>query len=97
MKKIFRQYIFILAIILCLMCFFSGIITVREKTQYNMDMTPYRVVTVDRADSGISISFGKDSILIKREYVENLSRKAVYTMLGDAFTQLGGIFKKNGR
>lgn len=47
LKRILRQYIFTLIIIMCIGFLFSGIVTVREKTQFNMDMTPYETVNFE--------------------------------------------------
>ena len=46
-KAILRQYAFSLVIIICVGLFLTGIIRVREKTQYNMDMTAYETVEID--------------------------------------------------
>ena len=46
-KAILRQYAFSLVIIICVGLFLTGIICVREKTQYNMDMTAYETVEID--------------------------------------------------
>ena len=95
MKKILRQYVFTLAVIFCIMSFFCGIITVKEKTQYNMDMSPYKTVSVIENSDGIVIIAGGNKTLIKREHIEKLGKKAIYGMLGDIFVRAGDIFEKN--
>lgn len=53
-KRLLKQYAFSLVVILCTGAFLSGIVTVREKTRYNMDMTPYK--TVESEDIGKKIA-----------------------------------------
>ncbi len=95
MKRIMRQYVFTLAFILCLASFAGGIITVKEKTQYNMDMSPYSTVTITEGTDGIKITFGEKETFIKREYIEKIGKKAFYGALGDVFIKVGDIFEKN--
>ena len=96
MKKIFRQYVFTVMFILCIMAFFAGIITVKEKTQYNMDMSPYSTVEVVRSGNGITITVGEKEAVIMREDIEKLGRTAFYSALGDVFVRLGNFFRENG-
>ena len=95
MKKILRQYIFTIAFILCLTSFFIGIITVKEKTRYNMDMTPYSTVSITETEKGITVSFGEKEHFISRENIEKLGKKALYGAMGDVFVRLGNILEKN--
>ena len=78
------------------MSFFIGIITVREKTQYNMDMTSYGTVDVTEGGDGIRIVLGEKETVIRLEDIERLGRKALYGALGEGFVRLGNIFQKNG-
>ncbi len=95
MKRIMRQYAFTVAFILCFMSFFIGIITVREKTQYNMDMSPYSTVSIDGSGDEIRILSGGKETVIRREDIEKLSKRAFLGALGDGFVRLGNIFQKN--
>lgn len=54
LKRILRQYAFTLVVIMCIGLLLSGFATVRDKTRYNMDMTPYE--TVEITDIGKKIS-----------------------------------------
>ena len=49
-KKILRQYLFTLIIIVCIYTMAAGIFTVKEKTQYNIDMTSYSKVQLEKTE-----------------------------------------------
>lgn len=51
LKRILKQYAFSLLVICCTIFFFIGIVTVREKTRYNMDMTVYETVELSDLNS----------------------------------------------
>ena len=95
MKRIMRQYAFTVAFILCLACFAGGIITVKEKTQYNMDMSPYSTVSIDKEDYAVIISAGENETVIRHSDIEKLSKKAFYGVFGDILIKLGNILEKN--
>ena len=58
-KALLRRYVFSVFAILCITVLLCGIITVREKTQYNMDLTEYERLEVSKVDSGFIISAGR--------------------------------------
>ena len=59
-KRICRQYFFSLILVLCIVAFLLGVITVREKTDYNMRMTPYDTVEIKENKEGIIFLFGEN-------------------------------------
>ncbi len=82
MKRILKQYGFSLVIILCAGAFLSGIASVREKTRYNMDMTPYETVEIENTDEGVLLHYGENERLIRTNYAQMLAKK-----LNDAFNE----------
>ena len=78
--RILRQYIFSLVVILCLGVFFIGTAAVKEKTQYNMDMTPFDTVSVEKRQGSIALYYGEKSLIIKTDYAEKISNA-----LGEGF------------
>lgn len=97
MRKILRQYIFTLGFLLCLAFMVGGIITVREKTRYNMDMSPYSTVIISENSEGLKITVGEKETFIKREHMEDFGKKVFYGALGDVFVRVGNILEKNAR
>lgn len=65
-KALLRQYAFSVFAILCITVLFCGIIFVRERTQYNMDMTEYERLEVSSLEDGIIITAGARKIELKR-------------------------------
>ncbi len=57
-KALLRQYAFSVVAILCTAVLLCGIIFVRERTQYNMDMTDYDKVEISRGDGSFVVSAG---------------------------------------
>ena len=94
-KKLLRQYFLSLTAILCLMCFLTGVITVSERTRYNMELTSFDEVKFSQKADGIEISFGENKLFLKREDLENMGKSAFYGLLGDVFADAGEFFAKN--
>ena len=94
-KRVLRQYFFSLTVILCMMAFLTGIITVSERTRYNMELTSYEEVKFTQKADGIEIAFGENKLFLKREDIENMGKSAFFSLLGDVFTDAGEFFAKN--
>ncbi len=75
-RKILRQYLFSLVVILCIGAFFLGAVSVKEKTRYNMDLTPYETVKIEKEQGCITLSYGEKVYSIKADYVEKLINAA---------------------
>ena len=71
-KRILKQYIFSLILILCAASFFFGVITVREKTEYNMKMTPYDTVEVKNDGQCFLFTVGEEVGFVIPDYVNSL-------------------------
>ena len=56
MKKILSQYCLRCVIITCLLCFCTGIITAKQRSEYNSYFTPYAVMTIKSNSSAIDLS-----------------------------------------
>ena len=57
-KAVLRQYVFSVFVIVCATVLLCGIIFVRERTQYNIDMTQYDKVEISRGEKGFEITVG---------------------------------------
>ena len=71
-RKILRQYLFSLVIILCLAAFFIGTVRVKEKTRYNMDMTPYETVEIEKGQGRLSFYYKEREYTLKTDYAEKI-------------------------
>lgn len=71
-KKILKQYFFSLVVIICISAFFLGAVRVREKTQYNMDMTPYETVAFEKQQDGYSIYYADKEYRIRTDYADKI-------------------------
>ena len=71
-RKILRQYLFSLVVILCFGAFFLGTVSVKERTQYNMDMTPYETVAVEKEQGSLAFRYGERVHRIRTDYAEKI-------------------------
>ena len=71
-RKILKQYAFSLVMLLCVGAFFLGIVSVKEKTQYNMDLTPYETVSVEKKQGSITFYYGTREHRIRTDYAEKI-------------------------
>ena len=91
-KGILRQYFFSLVVIFTVSAFFLGTVSVREKTQYNMDMTPYGKVEIVSRDDEIVIRLGEKEAVIDISYAKKLQQSLENTLDNDFFFDLRQIF-----
>lgn len=83
-KRILRQYAFSLVVILCVGVFFFGTVSVREKTQYNMDMTPYEKVEIEQEQDRVIVRYGENERIIRTDYAKKL-RYRLQEAFGESF------------
>ena len=65
-KALLRRYAFSVFAILCITVLLCGIISVRERTQYNMDLTEYEKLEVSSLEDSVIITAGKRKIEFRR-------------------------------
>lgn len=63
-KALLRRYAFSAFVIICVTVLLCGIIFVRERTQYNMDMTEYDTVGVSREGDSIIFTAGRRRLIL---------------------------------
>ncbi len=71
-RKILKQYVFSLVMILCIGTFFLGTVSVKEKTRYNMDLTPYDIVSVEKEQGSVAFYCGTREYRIRTDYAEKI-------------------------
>lgn len=64
-KHILKQYAFTLVVILCVSVMATGFFTVKEKTQYNIDMTNYSKIRIEKTAEGVVLGYGDKEQLIR--------------------------------
>lgn len=76
-KAVLRQYVFSVFVIVCATVLLCGIIFVRERTQYNIDMTEYAVAEIVNGEQSFTVKAGKRSFEIPKVSVifNNLFKK----------------------
>ena len=75
LKRILKQYLFSLVIILCIGLFFYGTVLAAERTRYNMDMTEYETVELKNTDGGVLLRYGNNEWIISSDYAQKLIKK----------------------
>lgn len=65
-KALLRQYTFTVFVILLATVLLCGIIFVRERTQYNIDMTEYEKVGVSDGENSIIFTAGKRKLVLPK-------------------------------
>ena len=64
MKNILSKYLFRCVVITCLLCFCAGIVTARQRSEYNSYFTPYAVLSVKNAGTQLKVSVDEKSYSI---------------------------------
>lgn len=93
-RKILRRYLLSVSVLLCIFAFFAGIVTVRERTRYNMDLTPYSKIVYSENADGAEILIGKSRFFVDKSLIEKMGKSAFYGMMGDVFVNIGEFFEK---
>lgn len=65
-KALLRQYLFTVFVIFLATVLLCGIIFVRERTQYNIDMTEYEKVGASVGEDSIILTAGKRKIVLPK-------------------------------
>ena len=61
MKKIFSKFVFSCVIVSCLLCFCAGVVTAKQRSDYNSHFTSYAVLTLKNQGDAIEVSVDEDS------------------------------------
>lgn len=94
-RQILRQYFLTLTVLFCIFAFFCGIITVSEKTEYNMSLTPYSQLVLENEKDYIKISLDEKELILNKELLKKSGKRGAYMLLGEIFDYIGNFFEKN--
>ena len=78
MKKILSRYIFRCVIITCLLCFCAGIVTAKQRSEYNTYFTPYAVMTLKNTADTIDLTVDEKHYSLDISKVKNLAKYRNY-------------------
>ena len=73
MKKILSRYIFGCVVLTCLMCFCAGIITARQRSEYNSYFTPYAVMSLKSSSERLTVTVDDKDYNLNFEPMKKLS------------------------
>ena len=60
-KKILSKFFFKCVVVICLLCFCAGIVTAKQRSEFNSYFTPYAVLTVKNQGTAIQVSVDEES------------------------------------
>lgn len=78
MKKILSRYIFRCVIITCLLCFCAGIVTAKQRSEYNSYFTPYAVMTLKNTADTIDLSVDEKHYSLDVTKIKGLAKYRKY-------------------
>ena len=59
-KKIFSRFFFKCVVTTCLLCFCAGIVTAKQRSEYNSYFTPYAILSVKNAGDSIQVNVDEE-------------------------------------
>ena len=78
MKKILSKYMLYCVVITCLLCLCAGVVTAKQRSEYNSYFTPYAVLSVKNMGSEVNISLDERSYSFDLSKVKDLAQYCRY-------------------
>ncbi len=80
MKKILSRYIFRCVVLTCLLCLCAGVITAKQRSEYNSYFTPYAVMSLKSSSEKITVTVDDNDYSFNFDPLKKLSpyRKYLY-------------------
>lgn len=78
MKKILSKYMLYCVVITCLLCLCAGVVTAKQRSEYNSYFTPYAVLSVKNMGSEVNISLDERSYSFDLSKVKDLAQYRRY-------------------
>ena len=78
MKRILSRYLFRCVLITCLLCFCAGIVTAKQRSEYNSYFTPYSVMSVKATGDTLKVSVDERSYSVDFGKIKDLARYGKY-------------------
>ena len=87
-KILMKKFIFVTVVIFCVLTVTGGALTVKQRTEYNMYLKDYSVVSVSSGAQGVNIRLNENSYSFNTEPVFTLIKRGNYA----AFSPLGSPY-----
>ena len=78
MKRLLSKYIFRCVIITCLLCFCAGVVTAKQRSEYNTYFTPYAVMTLKNTADTIDITVDEKQYSLDMNQIKGLKKYRKY-------------------
>ena len=78
MKKIPSKYMLYCVVITCLLCLCAGVVTAKQRSEYNSYFTPYAVLSVKNVGGEVNISVDERSYSFDLSKVKDLAQYRRY-------------------
>ncbi len=86
MKKMLSKYVFRCVIITCCLCFCAGIVTAKQRSEYNTYFTPYAVMTLKNTADTIDLTVDDKHYSLDTSKIKSLAKYRDYLY----FTPISG-------
>lgn len=77
-KKILSKFVFSCVIVSCLLCFCAGVVTAKQRSEYNSHFTPYAVLSVKNMGSQIKVSVDEKNYKLDFGILKDLDKYKNY-------------------
>lgn len=103
MKKILSRYIFRCVVLTCVLCLCAGVVTAKQRSEYNTYFTPYAVMSLKSSSEKITVTLDDDAYSFSFDEVKKLApyRKYLYytpfscaTFFFESILSVFGTFKE---
>ena len=78
MKRLLSKYLFRCVVLTCLLCFCAGIVTAKQRSEYNSYFTPYSVMSVKTMGDTLNVSVDERSYSVDFGKIKDLAQYRKY-------------------
>lgn len=91
-RKLIKRYFFSLAVIFCIFCFMAGIITVSEKTRYNISGADYARVGICKNGEDVYLRIKSGDGVSTDLSIKGEAEKLLFALIGEVFNSVSELF-----
>ena len=78
MKKILSAFLFKSVVLTCLLCLCAGVITAKQRSDFNSYFTPYAVLSVKNVSQGIDVQVDDKSYSLRFDKIKDMQKYKDY-------------------
>ena len=78
MRRIISTFLVCCVVMTCLLCFFAGAVTAKQRSEFNSYFTPYAVMMVSSSSDTISVTVDKKNYSFDISEVKSLAKYRKY-------------------